>query len=277
MPTTLTAPDTSVICPSNDGEGRSIIDIARRMSFDVRVSPQGWGAKLSKEPPETFLGLRENVVIVEIPGVEKEAELGRTHRLYIIDHHRYDGLDRINPLSSLEQFARLTGYELDRREAGVALNDRGYIYALKDAGYSEEEIRGIRRYDFEAQGYGIDDFKALSEDYSKGYAHKGRCYVVETESRKTSFLSDMHFYEFYDEETGRTRLDLLVFVTAGGRLVKAGFSGAPRVAKAMYKMAGGYCGGDEKRSMYWGKEFANGEASKEDLLKLAEDYRSCFI
>ena len=71
----------------------------------------------------------------------------------------------------------------------------GYIYALKENGYSEEEILKIRQFDFEAQGYKTEYFETLIKDYLKGYNSGKGLYVVETNCEKTSYLSDLHFFE----------------------------------------------------------------------------------
>ncbi|NUO10023.1 MAG: hypothetical protein HUU08_15350 [Candidatus Brocadia sp.] len=147
-----------------------IIEIAKKLSFDVRISAQGWGAVLSREPDETFTDLKKNVIIVEMPDVLKEKELQeKGHNLFVLDHHQYPHLKRLYPVSALEQFACLISYTLNRWQMGVALNDRGYIPALRKQGYSEDEILEIRQYDLEAQGYKPEYFEMLRRDYLKGY------------------------------------------------------------------------------------------------------------
>ena len=242
----------SLVCPQNDGESAAIIEIARRLSIDVRVSSQPWGATLDKEPPQTFWGLKLNLVIVEIPGPEKEDELRKEHGLFIIDHHKYPGLDRSNPRSSLEQFADIVDYKLSRREKGIALNDRGYIFALRENGFNMEEIREIRKFDLMAQGLSDDDFDSLAGDYYKGF-QTDRLYVVHTGNPRNSYLSDLHFYE---NERRNEKLDLVVLLLgAGGKKVeKASFSGDPAMAKKLFENLGGFSGGDARVSMYWGKE-----------------------
>jgi len=46
--------NTTLICPKNDLESQTIVNIAMRLGMDVRVSEQGWGAMLGMEPPEVF-------------------------------------------------------------------------------------------------------------------------------------------------------------------------------------------------------------------------------
>lgn len=257
--------NTTVICPCNDGESRLIMEIARRLSFDVRISKQGWGAVLSQEPDETFADLKKNVIIIEMPGVRKEKELkDKGHSLFVIDHHTYHDMDRSFCVSSLEQFACLISYNLDRWEMGIALNDRGYIPALRKNGYSEEEILKIRQFDLEAQGYKTEYFEMLRKDYLKGYNPGQDFYVVETTCEKTSYLSDLHFFE---NEKRKILMDLVVFtVDSGEKIKEVNFYGSPVRVKALQKRFGGYSGGDEKVSMFWGKDITT-PMTKEEFLR----------
>lgn len=267
--------DTTIICPRNDGESRLIIDIAEKLSFDVRISTQGWGAVLSQEPDETFANLKKNVIIVEMPGIRKEKELkDKGHNLFVIDHHKYQDMDRSYPVSSLEQFACLLSYTLNRWEMGVALNDRGYIPALRKQGYAEDEILEIRQYDLEAQGYKPEYFEMLRRDYLKGYNRGQDLYVVETTCEKTSYLSDLHFFE---NEKRIHRIDLIVF-TAGAEntMQKIIFYGSPARAKALQEKFGGYSGGDEKVSMFWGMDKTN-PMTREAFLRVFDLLVDCTV
>ena len=257
--------NTTIICPCNDGESHLIIEIARRLSFDVRISKQGWGAALSKDPVETFADLKKNVLVIEMPGVQKEKELkDKGHSLFVIDHHKYQDIDRSFSVSSLEQCACLISYSLSRWEMGIALNDRGYIYALKEKSYSEEEIFKIRQFDFEAQGYKTEYFETLKKDYLKGYNSGKDLYVVETNCEKTSYLSDLHFFE---NERRKNRMDLVIFAAGSEKKIKEiNFYGSPVRVKALQERFGGYSGGDEKVSMFWGKDIA-ATMTKEEFLR----------
>lgn len=148
--------DFSVICPCNDAESYTVVQIARRLHLDIRVSPQRtWFCPLDREPPATFRDLRRRIIIVEMPGPSKEEELRALHEIFIVDHHDYPslGYTRENERSSLEQFAQLVGYQLTREEQAVAINDQLYIYGLVDAGFSKEEIVRVRTLDLTMQGY----------------------------------------------------------------------------------------------------------------------------
>ena len=125
--------DVTVVCPNNDAESRTIIDVCGRLGVDTRISQQPWGATLDQEPETNLRGLKRIVIAVEMPSVEKESKLEQAgHQVVIVDHHSYPklNLDRRKPVSSLEQVAEHLGYHLTRWEMGVAINDREYIFGL---------------------------------------------------------------------------------------------------------------------------------------------------
>ena len=248
-------PDSAtIISPINDAESVTIVEIARCLGFDIRISAQPWGATLEKEPKESFTNLKQNVIIVEMPGVRSEEELARKYTLHIIDHHRYETLDRTHPISSLEQFASLIGYELNRWETGVALNDRGYITALEKSGYADPEIQAIRKFDMQAQGLNDSDFAQLTSDYARAqHSPAGSVLVVTTRLAKTSYLSDLHYWK---RKKGDTNLDLLV-ISAGEetKVQEVNFYGAPDSVARLQSNLGGFSGGDPSTGMFWGKVF----------------------
>jgi len=139
----------SLICPENDLESKTILELAAKHGIDIRKSKQPWGARLEKEPEKTFKNLKKTVIIVEIPGPEKEAQLRREgHELIIIDHHQYNELDRTHHLSSLEQFTEFLNIDINRPEYTeyqyIAANDRDFLYGLIEAGADYETMCRIR-------------------------------------------------------------------------------------------------------------------------------------
>ncbi len=144
--------EITLICPCNDGEAKTIIDIAKKLRIDTRISRQGWGAKIEEEPSNNLKELKKIIVIIEMPSLNFEKKLReKGHFVKIIDHHKYNDLDRTNKLSSLEQFAKLLNFKLSRWQKGIAFNDRGYIYLLKGEKYSLKEIIKIREFDLKTQ------------------------------------------------------------------------------------------------------------------------------
>lgn len=148
-----------LLCPKNDEESLQILKIAHAAGFPVVVSDQPHGARLYNEP-NLIARLKyadhdaTRVAIVEIPGPTVEDELRAVgYEVIIIDHHRYDELDRMQHLSSLEQF--LNVYELndDRLRSlgfdpvlvrGVGMIDRGFVWELKKEGLSKADQKRIR-------------------------------------------------------------------------------------------------------------------------------------
>lgn len=183
----------SVIVPRNDLESETIFSISKKLGIDTRESKQRWGARLENETESTFRDLRENVIIIEIPGREKEMELERLgHNVIPIDHHEYHNLDRSSPKSSLEQFAQLVDYSLERNEQLVSINDQDYIWGLISFGASYDEITRIRDEDLKCQGITEADLKQARIDYSKG-KKSWYAVIVETESPKlSSVIAEIH-------------------------------------------------------------------------------------
>lgn len=157
---------TVLLVPENDAEAVQIIDLAKALGIELLISAQPHGARLEHEDNlEERLSqtLKSDVVVVEMPGPEEEARLRKIgFNIMVIDHHRYDDVDRMTdpqtsePLpSSLEQFLiafDVTDGEIKaagfapRLVRGVGSMDRGFLWALERDGYSQTEIRDVSRY-----------------------------------------------------------------------------------------------------------------------------------
>lgn len=153
--------DVILIIPQNDPESLLIGKIAHAAQIPTLYSEQPHGARLAYEPD--LLGRlqdvspdRKTLVIVEIPGPSKEEELRSLgYRIDIIDHHMYDDLDRMQPLSSLEQFLAYFEFEDEdlaslgfdpRTVLGVGVIDRGFLWQLARDGFENDEADRIRAY-----------------------------------------------------------------------------------------------------------------------------------
>lgn len=163
---------TVLIVPPNDPEGVLISQITETLKIPMIKSRQPHGASLDKEP-EIMKRIREGgwnrAVIVEMPGPETEAKLRRQGiEVVIIDHHRYADLNRAeHPKSgkllpsSLEQFLKTfhitdrklkaTGFDPKLVKA-IGLMDRGYVWALKKAGYKKADILKVIAYQEKLMG-----------------------------------------------------------------------------------------------------------------------------
>lgn len=136
-----------VLTPVNDPEALTIKRLLEAFSIAHITSNQPHGAKLELEDnlenriksanPGT-----QNVVIVEIPGPKVERQLEDLgYQIHIIDHHRYEDLDRSKDKSSLEQFLEyfeITDADLTEKRfdpilvKSVGYIDHGFVWRMKD-------------------------------------------------------------------------------------------------------------------------------------------------
>lgn len=190
----------SLIVPDNDLESRTIINLAKNLKFpDIRISPQKWGASLKNEPPENLANLKENIWIVEIPGIEIETRLRYAgHRVVIFDHHQYPGLNRSNEQSSLEQFADTCRCDLTPEEKRIAINDKGYVWGLAEAEVPYTEVQKIRKMDYEIQGWTERDFSENLAEYQSiqnriedRVRSQKQVFLHETRLRNTGYLTEL--------------------------------------------------------------------------------------
>ncbi len=134
-----------IISPKNDVESLTIVSLAEALHIPCIVSAQPHGATLDAEP-NLVDRIREtnpvahDIVIVEMPNVSTEDKLRELgFDVHVVDHHRYESLDRMKKESSLEQIRvlfdmddttlRIAGFDpvLIR---GVGLIDRGFVWEL---------------------------------------------------------------------------------------------------------------------------------------------------
>lgn len=154
--------ESVLIIPPNDAEAMMIRKLADKLELPVIESKQLHGASLDKGHDyagEVKRGGYRQVIVVEMPGPKAEAKLRKLGiDLKIIDHHHYTGLSRAHDSrgrllpSSLEQFmemfkvtdAQLKGWGfVPRLVRGIGIQDRGYVWALQDDGYSKKEIQEV--------------------------------------------------------------------------------------------------------------------------------------
>ncbi|TAL50030.1 hypothetical protein EPN81_03995 [Patescibacteria group bacterium] len=158
----MTYKKTVLIIPPNDAEAVMIRKLADKLGLSVIESKQHHGASLDKGHDyvqEVKEGGYSQAVVVEMPGSKAEARLRKLGvKLDIIDHHHYTGLSRAHDAqgrllpSSLEQFLikfKITDQQLKkwgftpRLVRGIGIQDRGYVWALQDEGYSAKEIKAV--------------------------------------------------------------------------------------------------------------------------------------
>lgn len=204
--------DFVLVCPKNDEESLQILKIAEALDIPMIVSDQPHGARLEKE---TGLADRikqvnpkaTEVVIVEIPGPEVEAQLEASGlKVTIIDHHQYDELDRSNEKSSLEQFLDVFGVddvrlgELDfdaKMVRAVAAIDRGFVWELKNEPLTEQERKRALAY-YRALTMELGPERREREEAAARAAWENRTQkagviVVESDDEQTSIRDALSF------------------------------------------------------------------------------------
>ncbi len=140
--------------------------LAEKMGLSTIISHQLHGATLDggkhDYAQQVIDGGYKRVVIIEMPGERAEAQLREAGvEVKIIDHHHYTGLDRAHGsdgemlMSSLEQFLQLFKITDEQLKSwklrpklvhGVGIQDRGYIWALLENGYSKKEAMAVMDY-----------------------------------------------------------------------------------------------------------------------------------
>ena len=152
---------TVLLCPKNDEESVLILKIAKAAGIPTVISQQAHGSRLELEKTlekrlTTENPQAETVVIVEIPGPEREKELeNNALKVVIIDHHRYEGLNRMKQESSLDQFLVVFGLTDEKLKElgfdpflvkGVGMMDRGWVWELSREGIGKEDRKRIMDY-----------------------------------------------------------------------------------------------------------------------------------
>lgn len=154
----MLAPEkTSLLCPCNDLESDTILELARSLKLDVHQIAGEWGLTLDKALTQIadLNSLRENVLLVEMPDksgvlLTKLQSLGKT--VYEIDHHQYGTQKSTAALSSLEQFAHLMNHKLNEEQLKIAINDRDFLMGLSRAGVPWGEAKALREREWEIRG-----------------------------------------------------------------------------------------------------------------------------
>ena len=253
---------TVLVCPRNDEESLQILRLAEAHGVSVLVSTQPHGARLEKEPNLLPRILEENpnvsqVVVVEIPGPRVEEELqGEGLTVTIIDHHRYDDLDRMQEKSSLEQFCELFELTDEKLEAlgfdpvmiaSVAAIDRGFLWELDRLNLTQEErAAGIAYYKSLSHELNADRYEreeAAAREVWEGRRMEQGILILESHDDSLSIRNALSFLvaEAYPKHPPET------IVVQGTRRVYVQESSK---AKALFDQFGGFTFG---RDQCWGK------------------------
>lgn len=236
-----------VVTPVNDGEAIQIKNILENKNIKTLVTKQGWGASWANLEPEVKEKIKEyknkgyQIYGVELQGSAPEGMIN-------IDHHRYDGDDRTNEFSSLEQVAKLIGHRLSLFEEFISANDKGFIPAMlalaKTKNLSEKEtqklINKVRLQDRATQGI-TPEQEEIAEKAIQEAEVSDRLTVVRMSHSKTATVCD-RLWGSYE--------NLLILSEDG----EVNFFGCQKVIKKLSDLVkGSWSGGDlDHDNGFWG-------------------------
>ena len=236
-----------IVTPINDGEATQIAKILKEKNIKTLITSQGWGASWANLEPEIKKQIEEyknkgyKIFGVELQGQAPEGAVN-------IDHHIYDGDDRSNELSSLEQVADLIGYKLTLYEQFVSANDKGFIPKMielaKTRNLSKEEtqklIEKVRLQDRAAQGI-TPEQEEIAEKAIQEAEISDSLTVVHMAHSKTSTVCDRLWGQYKN----------LLIVSSDGEV---NFFGERRVIETLSNLVeGSWSGGDlDHDNGFWG-------------------------
>ena len=255
---------TLLIVPANDAEAMQIIHIAEKLGMKLLVSDQPHGARLSNEK-DLLKRIKDSgashVVIVEIPGPVQEHEIKDAgYKLTIIDHHRYDELDRATDKetgvalpSSLEQFLAL--FDISNDELldygfdpilvrGIGAMDRGFLSALEEDGYSEEDIKRVSAHalSLTIEARGSDEIERNNKAGEEAWEKRkqvGEFIVVESDEPEVDIRAAVSMLSA--KEHGRVLP--LIISSRSGQVIYV--QDTPK-AKELYEHFGGFTFGQDR-------------------------------
>ena len=165
----------------HDLEMISIRQILKRCGQKFTDRHLDWGARVSDYGD--ILNDEEHFYAIELT-----EDIQTPKHFTAIDHHN----EHQGRPSSIEQTARLLDYPANRLRRLVALNDRGYIPAMKEFGASEKEIEMIRSADRKIQGVTEED-ERLAEESVKDLRIVGDICEVYSRTNRFSPVADRLF------------------------------------------------------------------------------------
>ena len=247
-----------IVTPINDGEATQIAKILKEKNIKTLITSQGWGASWNELEPEIKKEIEEyknkgyKIFGVELQGQAPEGAVN-------IDHHIYDGDDRSNEKSSLEQVAELIGHELTLYEQFVSANDKGFIPAMlalaknKNLNKKETEklIEKVRLQDRTAQGI-TPEQEEIAEKAIQEAEISDSLTVVHMAHSKTSTVCARLWGQYKN----------LLIVSSDGEV---NFFGERRVIETLSNLVeGSWSGGDlDHNNGFWGGYPQNLDVEKE--------------
>ena len=189
------------IVPNNDLEAKTIQKILKHKEIEFLVTSQMWGANFENLENEIKEKVNEarvfgdyNVVyFIEISNVPED------ERFVVIDHHQESAFELE---SSIEQVAKIIGYELSEIENMISQNDKAYFegmleYQLRnkvDFHTAKKKCMEIRVMDWNAQGITFLQKQQALNAVKNKYYKDGKC-IIKCEHSKTAPIMDNMFWE----------------------------------------------------------------------------------
>lgn len=202
---------------------KSVLDKERIPYSDMNL---GWGDASLSSYKEILYSLPMST---HIYGVELYEDIVPPENYHRIDHHN----DKTMCKSSLEQVMELLGISMDRHQTLVALNDRGYISAMKHFGATDHEVAYIRLLDRKAQGVTAIDEQLAEKAINENMEIIGSVIKLRAYSPKFSPICD----RLYPYQT------LLIYTDSEWMLYGQGANKVKAMFEQEYSKDKLFCGG----------------------------------
>jgi len=221
----------------NDAEMSQIKKRLAEANADVIDANLNWGAKASAYQTEIMNAAKAGQTPVLI---ELEIDIELPTGCLIVDHH---GLSKGHSQSIL-QILELIKRPAEREDLLIALNDEGYIPALKTAGASPEEINWVRSFDRACQGITPEQEAEAEKAVQEKEKLPSGLIIVRCPHSKTSPIVDRIF------EIQGEKQNLLILSEDG----ESNYFGSAEIVETIdVRFPGGWKGGlSTGRNAYWG-------------------------
>jgi hypothetical protein len=248
----MTKSNRIFVVPNNDAEAVEIISMLNTKGETVLITGQAWGASWANLEADIKDAIEATNCTVY--GVELAGEALST-RCVNIDHHCYEGDDRTNEKSSIEQVADLLGTNLTVEQQFISANDKGYIPQMRalgeELGLDKETVEALvadtRKADRNAQGITAEQ-EAAAEEAIASKEVVGDLTVVELAHSKCATVTDRLFGQYTE----------LLIVCGDGEV---DYYGSHNTVSALQSKFGGWSGNG-----FWGSCEADAEEVKATLM-----------
>jgi len=210
--------------------------------------------------------------------VELDNDIGLdTNTVEIVDHHgKAAGNDKP---TSLEQVYHLLGKSFDdasEEHKAVAANDRGYVYELRNQGFSKERIRSIREKEWTITGITADQISQAECAIRNRLECLKGFITVESENDRASLIADLLLNEFSDRwelgDVPACAIEPEILLVEGP--TEWNLYAAGRIIEAFvkrYPLDGAWSGGALPDRGFWGAPKAVLRSSRDDLIETIKE------